>query len=105
MNRICCAPERNATPLRGMSFREPHSRGPCRGFYTPGRTSGTRPTVKAAPATASPRVSVERMRAAVSSPAERTTILQPRVRTSGATMVALESSAELPGDEDGKTET
>jgi len=27
-NRTCCAPERNASPLQGMSFREPHSRGP-----------------------------------------------------------------------------
>jgi hypothetical protein len=92
-------------PLRGMSFREPHSRGPCRGFYTPGRTSGTRPAVKAAPPPANALLSVERMRAAFSSPTDRTTLLQQRVRTSGATMVALEGPAELSGDEGGQRQT
>jgi len=83
-------------PLRGMSFREPHSRGPCRGFYTPGQRSGT--AVKAAPPPANALLSVERMRAAFSSPTDRTTLLQQRVRTSGAALVALESPAELSVD-------
>jgi hypothetical protein len=81
-----------------MSFREPHSRGPCRGFYTPGRTLGTRPAVKAAPPPANALLSVKRMRAAFSPPTDRTTLLQQRVRTSGAVLVALESPAELSVD-------
>jgi hypothetical protein len=88
-----------------MSFREPYSRGPCRGFYTPSRTSETRPAIKAAPPTAKALLSVEGMRAAFPSPTERTTLLQPRVHTSGATMVALESPAELSGDKGGQRET
>jgi hypothetical protein len=39
------------------------------------------------------------------SPAGQTTLLQQRVRTSGAAMVALEGPAELSGNQGGQTET
>ena len=98
LNRIRCAPERNATPRRGMSFREPHSRGPCQGFYTPGRGKAE------PPAAAKAALSIKRMRAAFSSAASPTALLQRGVRTGRTTLVALEGSAGLPGEPGGQRE-
>jgi hypothetical protein len=88
-----------------MSFREPHSRGPCRGFYTPGRRSGFEPAGKAGPPPANTPLSDERMRAAFSSLPGGTALLQRGVPASGAAMVALEGPAELSGNEGGPGET
>ena len=108
LNRIRCAPERNATPRRGMSFREPHSRGPYRGFYTSGRRSESglaRLGAKAPPVpAANAALSIERMRAAFSSAARPTAVLQRGMHQRGARLVVLEGSAELPGDTGGQRE-
>src|SRR5213593_788105 len=54
------------------------------------------------PAPADARLSAERMRAAFSSPAGTTALLQRRVPASGTAMVALDGSAKLSGDGGGK---
>lgn len=82
------------------------SHGPCRELYTPTGPFGTCRMSSAARApAANPPLFVERMRAAVSSAAGATTLLQPGVPAGSAEVVALESPAEIPGDDSGQRET
>jgi hypothetical protein len=92
-------------PSRAGAFREPNSRGPCRGFYTPGQRSETRAAETPDPPSADPQMSAEGMRTALLSPAGATALLQRRMPAGGAAMVAVEGPAELPGDGGGQRKT
>lgn len=92
-------------PSRAGAFREPHSRGPCRGFYTPGQRLETRAAETPDPPPADPQMSAEGMRTALLSPACATALLQRRMPAGGAAMVAVEGPAELPGDDGGQRKT
>src|SRR6516162_11612223 len=92
-------------PSGARAFREPHSRGPCRGFYTLRPRPGTRRAETPGPPAADARLSAERLRPAVSSCCSAPALLRPTVPASGAAMVAVEGAAELPGDGGGQRKT
>src|ERR1700688_464506 len=81
------------------------SRGPSRESYTPSRKSRGWPAEAIATSAADARLSAEGMRAAFSSPAGAPAVLQPALPGGGAAMVAVESTAALPGEGGGQTET
>src|ERR1017187_2140037 len=78
------------------------SHGPSRESYSPSRKSrGTAAAIAVSAADAS--LSAERMRAALSSPASTSTLLQPVLPGGGAEVVAPEIPREISGDGGGQT--
>ena len=103
-------PGEESIPLQGKELLGVSaSHGPSREFYTPSRKSRVWPAEAPGPPAAGCRqgaaMSVERMRAAFSSPAGAPAVLQPGLPGGGAAMVTLEGTATLPGEGGEQTET
>ncbi len=81
------------------------SRGPSRESYTPTRKSRGRPTEAIAPSAAEAALSIEGLRAALSSTASAAALLQRAVQGGGAAMVAVEGAATVSQGDGGPTET
>src|ERR1700735_4717648 len=80
------------------------SHGPSRESYNSIRKSSRSAEAIGTPATET-AVPAERMRAALSSPAFSTAVLQRGLPEGGAEMVAVEGPATIPDDEGRQTET
>src|SRR2546427_9771273 len=104
--------QRFAAPRRGMQSAPGQellgvitSHGPYRKSYQVSQKAKGRPTTASGLPAAHSLLSAEGMRAAFSSQASATAILQRRVRKGGAAMGAVEGAATVPGDSHRQGET
>jgi hypothetical protein len=81
------------------------SHGPSRECYTPSRKSRGWPAEAIVPPAANAYLSAEGMRAAFPSSASTAALLQRALPGGGAEVVAVESTATIPGDGAGPAET